>query len=122
MPRREAKHIQRELTDSQRARVAEARRLIQDEAVEIRRKAKQYKRERDAGQTPLSEAPRLLKAERVRQGLSLSDIQERTGIDPPNLSRLENDIGANPTVATLTRYAEALGKKLVIVLSDEAAH
>jgi AraC-like DNA-binding protein len=92
--------------------------LIQGEAVEIRRKAKEYKQKHDAAQPTLSEAARLLKAERVRQGLSLSDIQERTGIDPPNLSRLENDTGANPTVATLTRYAEALGKKLVVVLSD----
>jgi hypothetical protein len=122
MPGREAKHIQRELTDSQRARVAEARRLIQGEAAEIRRKAKQYKQEHDAAQANLSEAPLLLKAERVRQGLSLTDIQERTGIDPPNLSRLENDVGANPTVSTLTRYAAALGKKLLIVLSDQSAH
>jgi AraC-like DNA-binding protein len=110
------------LTASQRARVAEARQLIQSEAAEIRRKAKQYKQEHDAAQATLGEAPRLLKAERVRQGLSLSDIQERTGIDPPNLSRLENDTGANPTVTTLTRYAAALGKRFLIVLSDQTAH
>jgi hypothetical protein len=122
MPRREARHIQGELTDSQRARVAEARRLIQGEATEIRRKAKKYKEEHDAAQPTLNEAARLLKAERVRQGLSLSEIQERTGIDPPNLSRLENDTGANPTVTTLTRYAEALGKRLLVMLSDQTAH
>ena len=122
MPRREAKHIRRDLTDAQRARVIEARHLIQGEAAEIRRKAKTYKQEHDAAQATLNEAARLLKAERVRQGLSLSDIQERTGIDPPNLSRLENDAGANPTVTTLTRYAEALGKKFLIVLSDQTAH
>jgi AraC-like DNA-binding protein len=121
MPRREARHIQGELTDAQRARVAEARQLIQGEAAEIRHKAKQYKQEHDAAQATLSEAPRLLKAERVRQGLSLSDIQQRTGMDPPNLSRLENDAGVNPTVATLTRYAEAMGKKLLVVLSDQTA-
>ena len=89
---------------------------------EIRRKAKKYKQEHDAAQATLNEAARLLKAERVRQGLSLSDIQERTGIDPPDLSRLENDAGANPTVTTLIRYAEALGKKFLIVLSDQTAH
>ena len=122
MPRREAKHIRRELTDAQRARVAEARRLIQGEAAEIRRKAKKYKQERDAAQATLTDAARLLKDERVRQGLSMADIQQRTGIDPPNLSRLENDADANPTIATLTRYAEALGKKLLIVLSDQTAH
>jgi DNA-binding phage protein len=122
MPRREAKHIRRELTDAQRARVAEARRLIQGEAAEIRGKAKKYKQEYDTAQATLKEAARLLKDERVRQGLSMSDIQERTGIDPPNLSRLENDADANPTITTLTRYAAALGKKLMIVLSDQATH
>ena len=50
--------------------------------------------------------------------LSLADIQDRTGIERPNLSRLENEGSSNPTVATLTRYAEALGKRLVIVLVD----
>jgi DNA-binding Xre family transcriptional regulator len=122
MPRREAKHIRRELTDAQRARVAEARNLIHGETAEIRRKAKEYKQERDTAQATLKEAARLLKDERVRQGLSLTDIQQRTGIDPPNLSRLENDVDANPTMTTLTRYAEALGKKLMIVLSDQTAH
>lgn len=122
MPRHEAKHVRRELTDAQRVRVAEARRLIQDEAAEIRRKAKKYKQECDAAQATLREAARLLKDERVRQGLSMTDIQKRTGIDPPNLSRLENDVDANPTITTLTRYAEALGKKLLIVLSDQTAH
>jgi hypothetical protein len=42
--------------------------------------------------------------------------------DPPNLSRPENDAGANPTVTTLTRYAAALGKKFLIVLADQTAH
>ena len=60
----------------------------------------------------------MLKAERLRQGLSLSDVEARTGIERPNLSRLENEAKANPTVSTLTRYAEALGKKLLIVLAD----
>ena len=119
MPQRQAKHIRRELSDAQRARVAEARRLIQGEAAEIRGKAKKYKQEHDAAHATLKQAARLLKEERVRQGLSLSEIQQRTGIDPPNLSRLENDADANPTIATLTRYAAALGKSLTIVLSDQ---
>ena len=66
----------------------------------------------------LEDALALLKAERLRQELSLSDIQQRTGIERPNLSRLENEVEANPTIATLVRYAEALGKRLLIVLDD----
>jgi hypothetical protein len=115
---RQAKHVRRPLTEVERARVNEARQLTEQDEAEIRQTAKQYKQEYDAAQATLRGALRLLKAERVRQGLSLADIQDRSGIERPNLSRLENDAGANPTVATLTRYAEALGKKLVISLSD----
>jgi DNA-binding phage protein len=115
---RKAKHVRRELTDAERARVEEARQLVQKDEAEIRGAARQYKQEYDAAQATLQEALQLLKAERLRQGLSLADIQDRAGIERPNLSRLENDTEANPTVATLTRYAKALGKKLVISLSD----
>ena len=34
------------------------------------------------------------------------------------LCRLETDLEANPTVTTLGRYAQALGKRLLIVLQD----
>jgi len=34
------------------------------------------------------------------------------------LSRLENDPLANPTIDTLCRYAEAVGKAIVITLVD----
>jgi len=53
-----------------------------------------------------------LKAERVRQGLSLADIRERTGIGREAISKLENDQAPNPTVRTLIRYASAVGVKL----------
>jgi len=119
MERREARHVRRELTPAERARVAEGRRLVAAEEGEIRRKAREYKRDYDAGQAALEQALQLLKAERQQQGLSLADIEDRTGISRPNLSRLENEAEANPTVATLTRYANALGKKLLIVLADQ---
>ena len=118
MTRRQAKHVRRKLTDRERARVEEARRQVRGEEAEIRRKAKQYKQEHDAARAALREAIQLLKEERIRQGLSLTDIQQRTGIEPSNLSRLENDSTSNPTIATLIRYAEALGKRLEIILAD----
>lgn len=113
-------HHHRQLTPQEQARVAEARRLTRAEEDEIRRKGKQYKQEYDTARAAMHQALQLLKAERQRQGLSLSGIQRRAGIEPPNLSRLENDDTANPTIATLTRYAKALGKKLEIVLTDDA--
>jgi hypothetical protein len=42
-------------------------------------------------------------------------------MERPNLSRLENEAESNPTIATLTRYAEALGKRLFIALADGEA-
>ncbi len=59
-----------------------------------------------------------LRAERRRQGLSLSEIEARSGIDRAVLSKLENGRQPNPTLGTLGRYASALGKRLIPVLED----
>ncbi len=58
-----------------------------------------------------------LKSAREAQGLSLADIRDRTGIERSALSRLENAV-PNLTVRTLERYAEAVGKRIVIQLED----
>ncbi len=52
-----------------------------------------------------------LKAIRERNGLSLADVAERSGIDQAALSRLENGRG-NPTARTLSRYCHALGGRI----------
>jgi transcriptional regulator with XRE-family HTH domain len=54
-----------------------------------------------------------LKQERKRSGLSLGDVAERSGLDRAVVSRLENGRQDNPTVATLMRYAAALGKRFL---------
>ena len=66
----------------------------------------------------LQEVIQALKAERQAQGLSLADIDARTGIGRSNLCRLENAADANPTIDTLQRYADALNKHILITLSD----
>jgi ribosome-binding protein aMBF1 (putative translation factor) len=60
-----------------------------------------------------------LKALREQQGLSISDLAERTGMDRAMISRLENGHMDNPTITTMNRYAKALGKRLVVCLADE---
>jgi DNA-binding Xre family transcriptional regulator len=55
-----------------------------------------------------------LKAAREEKGLSLADLTERTGMDRSALSKLETGQRSNPTLETLGRYAEAVGKRLVI--------
>ncbi len=56
---------------------------------------------------------------RESQGLTLAEVAERMGIDPPALSRLETGKMLNPTLATLHKWAEALGQKVDIALSTE---
>ena len=50
-----------------------------------------------------------LKKHRERQGLSLTDVANRSGMDRAAISRLENGVYMNPTVDTLYRYAQAVG-------------
>lgn len=59
-----------------------------------------------------------LKAAREAKGLSLADLTELTGMDRSALSKLETGQRANPTVETLVRYAEAVGKRLMVSLAD----
>lgn len=60
-----------------------------------------------------------LKACGEAQGLSLADLTDRTGMDRSALSKLETGQRPNPTIETLVRYAEAVGKRLVVSLADE---
>ena len=53
-----------------------------------------------------------LKKHRERQGLSLADVAERSGMDRAAVSRLENGVYVNPTVDTLYRYAQAVGAEI----------
>ena len=65
-----------------------------------------------------AELLRGLKAAREAQGLSLADVTARTGMDRSALSKLETGQRPNPTLETLVRYAEAVGKRLVVSLAD----
>ncbi len=59
------------------------------------------------------------KQERLRQNLTLRDMEERTGIAEATLSRLENGRTENPTVDTLYRVAAALGKTVCWTFQDD---
>ena len=66
----------------------------------------------------LQELLNQLKAAREEIGMSLSDLARLTGMDRSALSKLETGQRANPTVETLVRYAEAVGKRLVLSLGS----
>ncbi len=67
----------------------------------------------------LQEVLQQLKVAREEKGLSLADVTDKTGMDRSALSKLETGQRPNPTVETLARYAEAVGKRLVVTLADE---
>jgi DNA-binding XRE family transcriptional regulator len=76
-----------------------------------------YRREYPpVGDPELIEALAGLRRERERQGLSLTDMAERTGIDRATISKLETGKLANPTIGTLRTYARALGQRLTWTL------
>lgn len=115
--RRMGKRVYREPTAEQAEKYRRIRELIASEIPEIRAEARAIRQGRQAN---LKEAIRLLKAERELRGLSLADIGDRTGLSKSAISKLENSEDANPTVSTLTKYADALGMTLKIVLTDKS--
>jgi predicted transcriptional regulator len=116
MAKRQAKRLRRELTAKETRRWERARQESEREKDEILAEGRRIKAAHKRVKVAVGNALKMLKAERQAQGLSLSDVERRTGIGRAALSRLENETEPNPTVATLTRYAEALGKRLVVSL------
>jgi DNA-binding XRE family transcriptional regulator len=61
-----------------------------------------------------------LREERQRQGLSLDQLSEATGISKPALSNIENGVNNNPKINTVQRIAAALGKIVAFSLGGAA--
>jgi predicted transcriptional regulator len=114
MVKRHAKRLRRELTPEEKYRWNRAQEEIESQKEDILAKGRRIKAAHNRANAAVRDALKLLKAERQAQGLSLSDVEKKTGIGRAALSRLENEAELNPTVVTLTRYAEALGKKIVV--------
>jgi len=66
----------------------------------------------------VQQALQALKRDRERAGLSITDVAARSGLDRAVVSRLENGKQENPTVATLVRYAAAVGKRFLWKYED----
>jgi DNA-binding XRE family transcriptional regulator len=106
--------ISKRLTEDERAKYAAIREGVEREKPELMALGSRIK----ARHARLREAVAALKAARESLGLTLQDVGNRSGIGKANLSRLENSRNPNPTIETLSRYAEALGKDIEIVLKD----
>lgn len=59
-----------------------------------------------------------LKKAREEAGISLRQMAQRMSMDIAALGRLENGVNSNPTIETLFRYANSLGKKVLVQLVD----
>jgi len=103
----------RRLTDEEAERYQKIRAQVAAELPEIRRRAKAAK-----PRILLKHVLKKLREERQRQGLSLADVNARSGIDRGTLSKLENEDDPNVTMNTLIRYAQAVGKSVFVQLED----
>jgi DNA-binding XRE family transcriptional regulator len=104
----------RRLTSEESAKYREIRERVAEELPELITRH----HERLSALDQLGELLRQLKAARKDRGLSLSDLTELTGMDRSAISKLETGQRPNPTIETLMRYAEAVGKHLVVSLVD----
>jgi DNA-binding XRE family transcriptional regulator len=110
------KHItrNRRLTPEEAAKYKVIREQVAEELPELI--ARHH--ERMATLDQLHELLKQLKSAREKKGLSLADLTELTGMDRSALSKLEAGLRPNPTIETLVRYAEAVGKRLLVSLTD----
>lgn len=106
----------RRLTDEESQRYQQVREQVAAELPEIRRRARAAK-----PGILLKHVLKKLRDERQRQGLSLADIHARSGIDRGTLSKLENEEDPNVTMNTLMRYAQAVGKVVLVQLEEAPA-
>jgi DNA-binding XRE family transcriptional regulator len=109
-------------------RITRDRRLTPEEAARYRAVREQVAKElpelitrheeRQATLDQLTDLVQQLKAAREEKGLSLADLTQLTGMDRSALSKLETGQRLNPTIETLVRYADAVGKRLVVTLAN----
>ena len=105
----------RHLTPEEAAKYREIRAQVAEELPELVIRH----HEREVAGELLQQLLGELKAAREAKGLSLAEVTERTGMDRSAISKLETGQRPNPTLDTLSRYAEAVGKRLVVTLADE---
>ena len=102
----------KKLTPEQQARVDRARAAAEGpDKADLIRQAKAVQKPNESETLIITQ----LRTARESAGISLRELEERTGISRGNLSRLETG-ETNPTVTTLRRYAEATGKTITITV------
>lgn len=114
-----SERVYRELSAEERQRLNRARAETEAIRDEIVAEGRIRKRALEISRAQVRHTVDALRAERERLGLSLADVEARSGLKRSALSRLENDPAANPTLLTLQRYASAMGMRVVAGLQSE---
>jgi len=109
-----------ESSEKQRQAYKQALDEFESEREDITRRALAALIEQRQFDLRLAQIALLLCASRQEQGMSLQKLSDLTGISRPALSRIESGDNANPTLNTLLRIANALGKEIVVALRDAA--
>lgn len=118
--KREVRRIERPLNDADRQRYDSIRTQLEAEKDEIIWRGRQLRAASESVSVELRHAVEQLKAERLAKGLTLNDIETRSGIGGTALARLEEGLNSHPSLATVACYAEALGKHVSVSLFDTA--
>ena len=116
MPKK-IKRTYRKLSDQERAEYDELHRKLDEERPEIERWASRALDRLDA----IKHVVAALRKVRNARGISLSEVEEASGMGRANVSRLENAPDPNPTIETLMMYADAIGVELKIAIVDKKA-
>ena len=119
-----SERVYRELSPGEQQRLQQAREEAASKRDEILAEGKLHKQARDAMQRELAVTMETLRRRRESLGLSLADVEARSGLKRSALSRLENSVAgggqhdSNPTLLTLHRYAVAVGVSLSTLVSE----
>ena len=87
-----------------------------NEFLEKRLNDPNFKKEYDALEPEYAIMKAMLEA-RIESGMTQKELADRSGITQADISRLENGNG-NPSIRTLKRLANAMGKNLKIEFVD----
>jgi ribosome-binding protein aMBF1 (putative translation factor) len=109
--------ILRKNTPQREAELTKLRRSLDQEQASLKAEGKAKLTQARARRAELAKVFSCLKAEREKQGLSLADMSERCGMAREVISRLESLQSPNPTIATIQRYATALGLEVTLSLT-----
>ncbi|MGC1273306.1 MAG: helix-turn-helix transcriptional regulator [Planctomycetaceae bacterium] len=101
-----------------RGRIDEIRSQIETDLPALLAAARRAKAAHDAAIAPVRQAILPLKAEREAQGVSLTDLEARTGVAAAELERIERESQLMPSLVMLDLYARALNKRLWMTLTE----